>query len=76
MVISHIPHFFWWFYLHYLYIIMELNITLEGSSRVQESFRKNMDLKIAQNHWKMMTHLAPQILTWNLTYEADRLFLF
>lgn len=55
---------------------MELNITLEGSSRVQESFKKNMDLKIAQNHWKMMTHLAPQILTWNLTYEADRLFLF
>lgn len=55
---------------------MELNITLEGSGRVQESFKKNMGLKIAQNHWKMMTHLAPQILTWNLTCEADRLFLF
>ena len=35
-----------------------------------------MDLKIAQNHWKMMTNLAPQILTWNFTYEADQLFLF
>lgn len=42
---------------------MELNITLDDNSIVEETFFKNTDVKIAQQSWKMMVNLAAQSLT-------------